>query len=211
MARLLLVRHGEIESMNPPRYWGHTNVRLCAEGMRQAQKLCRRLANETITAIYSSDLRRALDTAAIIAVPHQVPVVPCAELREIDFGRCEGMTFDEIKRSYPQAERVLAGLDLELDFPGGESFRALAERVDRFATRLSNHSPDDTILLVAHGGSLRTLVCRMISLDLSCWWQLRIDPASVTVLETYPEGTVLSLLNDLSHLTSVSSGLESGE
>ncbi|MEE8174740.1 MAG: histidine phosphatase family protein, partial [Dehalococcoidia bacterium] len=67
MSRLLLVRHGQIQSDNPARYWGHTDIPLNPEGVRQAEKLRERLAEERMTAIYSSNLIRALDTAAIIA------------------------------------------------------------------------------------------------------------------------------------------------
>ena len=74
MVRLLLVRHGQADS-EPGRYWGHTDVPLSAQGIWQAKCLRDRIAGETITAVYSSDLRRARDTAAIIALPLAIPVV----------------------------------------------------------------------------------------------------------------------------------------
>ena len=200
MTRLLLVRHGEVESDKLGRYWGHTDIPLSAEGIRQAKMLRQRLADEKITAVYSSDLRRTLDTAATIAAPHRVSVVRCLDLREINFGRCEGMTFDEIKSYHPEAERVWAGVDLELSFPGGESLGDLLRRIDRFVERLWKDGPRETVLVVGHGGSLRMLVCRMTGYDPSHWWRIRIDKASLTVSESYPEGTVLSLLNDVCHL-----------
>ena len=200
MARLLLVRHGDVESDTPGRYWGHSDIPLSAEGIRQAGKIRERLATEKIVAIYSSDLRRALNTATIIAIPHQVPVVPCPELREINFGHFEGMTFEEIKRWRPEAEGLWWGTDPNVGFPDGESLWALAQRIDCFVERLSNHDLTDTVLVVAHGGSLRMLVCRMIGLDLSHWWQLRIDHASLSVLDSYPGGAVISLLNEVCHL-----------
>ena len=200
MTRLLLVRHGEVESDKLGRYWGHTDIPLSAQGVRQAKMLRQRLVSENITAVYSSDLRRALDTAAAIAAPHRVPVVRCLELREICFGQCEGMTFNEIKSYHPEAETVWAGVDLGLRFPGGESLDDLLQRIDRFVERLWKDGPRDTALVVGHGGSLRMLVCRMTGLDPSHWWRIRIDKASLSVLESYPEGTVLSLLNDVCHL-----------
>ena len=200
MSRLLLVRHGQVQSDNPARYWGHTDIPLSPEGVRQAEKLRERLAEERIAAIYSSNLTRALDTAAIIAMSQVVPVVPCPELREVNLGSCEGMTFDEIRRCHPGAERLWWDTNPDLSFPGGESLGSLAQRVDRFLERLSKHGPAETVLVVAHSGSLCLLVCRIAGLDPSRWWQIGIGPASLGILERYPEGVVISLLNDACHL-----------
>lgn len=204
----MLVRHGAVAMTDPPRYWGHSDIPLSAEGVSQTRKLRARLAGEDIAAIYSSDLRRAVDTAAAIAEPHRMPVTLCPELREIDFGRCEGLTFDEIAGRYPEAKEVWTGLDSGLSFPGGESIGSLAARVDRFIARLSGHWPTQTVLAVAHGGSLRVLVCRLLGTDLSRWWQTRLDIASVTVLEPRAEGMSIALLNDVSHLASPDSEVE---
>lgn len=193
---------------NPPRYWGHSDVPLSAEGVHQAKRLGAHLAGEAIAAIYSSDLRRAIETAAAIAEPHRVALTPCSELREIDFGLCEGMTFDEIVTRYPGVKDVWAGLDIDLRFPEGESIGALAERTDRFIARFLKPWPAHNVLIVAHGGSLRVLMCRLLGMSLSSWWQVRVDLASVTVLETGPEGISLSLSNDLSHLVSPGSGTD---
>lgn len=200
MIRLILARHGEVRSDSPGRYWGYTDIPLSAEGIRQAKRLCHCLAKDKIGVIYSSDLRRALDTATIIASLRQIPVVSCWELREINFGQCEGMTFDEVREYCPEAERLWWGTDPELSFPGGESLKAFAERIDRFAIKLSSHSPDDTVLIVAHSGSLRVLICRLTGLDLCHWWQIRLDSASLSVVETFEPGAILCRLNDISHL-----------
>ena len=197
------MRHGQVQSGDTGRYWRHTDVPLDAQGIAQAEKLRQRLASEPIRAIYSSDLKRALRTAGVIGSSHQVPVVLCPELREIDFGRFEGMTFAEIERHYPEAAKHWSGGEPELRFPGGESLDALAARVASFLARLAEDEITDTALVVGHGGSLRMLVCQLLGLDLSQWWQVRLDPASLTIMETYPEGAVLCLLNDVCHLTGV--------
>jgi len=169
-------------------------------GMTQAEKLRERLASEPIREIYSSDLKRALHTAEVIASSHQVDVIPRPELREIDFGQFEGMTFAEIQSLYPEAAKLWTGSNPELRFPGGESLNTLATRVASFLTKLAGTETSDTVLVVGHGGPLRIIVCRLLGLDLSHWWQIQLDPASLTVVETYPEGAVLCLLNDVCHL-----------
>ena len=193
-----MVRHGKVAA-DKSRYWGHTDVPLSVEGLKQAENLRDCLAKEKIDAVYASDLKRALDTAAVIARPHGLPVVPCPELREINFGQCEGLTFDEVKSHYPGAERLWAAIDPESSFPGGESLKTLAKRVDRFAAKLRRH-PADTVLVVAHGGPLRVLICRLRGLDLSCWQQIHIERASLSIMEIDDQGGILCFLNDVSHL-----------
>ena len=97
MARLLLVRHGKTEG-EVSRYYGHINIWLSREGIKQAELLRERLASESLDAIYSSDLERAISTAEIIAVAHKLKVIPCPHLRELDFGKlvpfnCVHMSF----------------------------------------------------------------------------------------------------------------------
>ncbi len=200
MSRLFLVRHGDTELNSAERYWGNTDVKLSDAGLRQAEGLRDRLATEQINAIYSSDLLRASLTAKIIASGHQLDVITCAELREMNFGELEGLTFDEISRLYPEVTKLWLQRSPKLKYPGGESLDQFNNRVGKFLGRLENHAPQQTILIVAHSGVLRTLVCRLLGIGLRYRWQFRLDLASLTILETYPQGAVLGSLNDVSHL-----------
>ena len=96
MSRLLLVRHGDTKSNSAERFWGQTDVELSVTGIRQAEQLRDRLAPQRIDAICTSNLHRALVTAEIIASNHQLRTITCAELREINFGDIEGLTFKEV-------------------------------------------------------------------------------------------------------------------
>ena len=102
MSRLLLARHGDTELNSAEKYWGRTDVKLSTDGLRQAERLRDRLAEEKIDVVYSSDLKRALVTAETIASKHQLDVNPCEELREIDFGNIEGLTYEEVRQLYPE-------------------------------------------------------------------------------------------------------------
>ena len=200
MARLLLVRHGETELNSSERYWGHTDVALSAVGLKQAEQLRHRLATEKISTIYSSDLRRALLTAETIASPHRPEFITCPELKEINFGQLEGLTFDEVSEFYPEVMQLWRERNPKLRYPGGESLDEFNERVTSFLSRLEKHGDEETVLILAHAGVLRTLICQL--LDVEPWhrWQLCLDLASLTIIETYPQGTILSLLNDTCHL-----------
>ena len=200
MPRLFLVRHGDTELNSRERYWGHSDVKLGAAGLKQAEKLRDRLVTEKIDAIYSSDLERASLTAKIIASKHQLDVFTCAELQEINFGKVEGLTFDEIIRLYPELTELWTSWSRQLKFPDGESVDELNCRVSKFLGRLEKHAPDETILIVAHAGPLRLLVCHLLGIEPQRWREIRLKLASLSIVETSPEGTVLSLLNDVSHL-----------
>lgn len=192
------MRHGDIAGeMN--RYWGQTDLALSAAGVAQAERLRHRLGSEKIEVVYSSDLRRALDTAAIIAGGLGIPVLGCPELREIGFGQCEGLTFDEMLARFPATNRIWTAGDHMASFPGGESLAALAERVEPFAGELRRH-PGNAALVVAHGGSLGVLACWLTGLDLSDWGRFRVDRASLSIIELHGGGGKAMLINDVSHL-----------
>ena len=200
MSRLLLVRHGNTELNSAQIFVGHTDVELSAVGYSQVERLRDRLSAEKIDIIYSSDLKRALVTAETIASRHQLAVIACPELREINYGNLDGLTFEEIKRLYPEVAQLCADWSLQLKFPDGESVDELKQRVSRFLDRLKQHTPQQTVLIVAHGGPLRLMVCSLLGIDLRHWRQIHLDLASLSIVDTYPEVAVISLLNDTSHL-----------
>lgn len=200
MARILLVRHGETEWNKAHRNEGHRDNSLTTVGLQQAKALSQRLSKQKINVIYSSDLKRAVHTAEIIALEHNAELVTCEELREIDFGEFEGLTGDEIRQRYPHFNWSSLQHHPHEKLPSGESISQLAARVSQFEARLRTHTGEGAALIVAHGVALSSLLCLLLSLSVEHWWQIRLDNASLTILETYPEGAVLSLLNDVSHL-----------
>jgi alpha-ribazole phosphatase len=170
-------------------------------GYQQAERLRDRLANEKIDAVYSSDLRRAVLTAEIVSSGRGVDIKTCAELREINYGQVEGLTFEEIRDLYPELAESVSSFSPGLNFPGGESFGEFVERTRKFLERLEQN-PAPTTLIVSHNGPLRLLVCALLGIDTGHWRQIRIDNASLTIMETSPRGVVINLLNDSSHLAS---------
>jgi len=199
LSRLLLVRHGITILHRDDRFWGSTDVALSDTGVSQAGKLRDRLAREKIKAIYTSILSRARVTAETIASKHKVKVTPCPELKECNFGYVEGLTFEEIQRLHPDlAEELLNWKTVA--FPGGENIEQLNSRVLVFLEQLEKYGEKDTVLIVAHGGPLRLIICNLLGLGLEHWLQLRVELASLSIVETYSRGAILQLLNDTSHL-----------
>jgi alpha-ribazole phosphatase len=201
MTRLLLIRHGQTKLHRADRFWGKTDIELSDTGIRQAEQLRDRLARYKINAIYASTLRRAIDTAEIIASRHKVQVTQVAELCECNFGYVEGLTFREIAQKYPELARELT-VWKAVAFPGGESLEQLNRRVQSFLDKLKQHQPESTIVIVSHGGPLRLIICHLLGIGVEHWLQIRVDHASLSIVETYPQGAIVNLLNDISHLKS---------
>lgn len=199
MLRLLLARHGETDWNRERRYQGQTDVPLNEAGRRQAEALAARLAAEPISAIYASDLARAWATATVIAAAHGLPVRAEPRLREMCFGRFEGLTHDDIQAQYPD---MFAAWQANRDMPpeGGETMAAFAGRVGAFLDEVTRAHDDATVLLVAHGGPLRQLICPAIGLPPEARWHLAMDNAALSELHVYREGIVLYRLNDTCHL-----------
>ena len=200
MSRLFLVRHGNTKSNSAERFWGQTDVELSDSGIKQAEQLRDRLSTEKIDAIYSSNLCRASMTAKIVSSRHQLGIIACNELQEINFGNVEGLTFKEISQLYPELTASWFTQSPNFKFPGGESIVEFDNRVKDFLQRLEKHAPEETILIVAHSGVLRLIICNVLGIESWRWRQIRIDLASISIMQTYPEVAILSLLNDVSHL-----------
>ena len=155
--KILLVRHGETDWNRDRRIQGQSDPPLNDAGRAQARALAEQLDGERVDAVYASDLQRARETAEILAGRLELPVVVDAALRELDFGRWEGHTVDELESLWPDAfGRWVEGGEQAWD--GGESHETMAARVRDAVQRLAAVHRGGQILLVAHGGPVRVLL-----------------------------------------------------
>jgi probable phosphoglycerate mutase len=143
---ILLARHGETEWNRIGRWQGWADPPLNDTGRAQARRLAGQLQKVPFDAVYSSDLRRAHETAVIVAEPHRVPVVTEPGLREIDIGAWSGLTTQEIEEQFPHGER-----------PDGETRQEHSERVLAAVERIARDNAGHRILLMTHGGTMRAL------------------------------------------------------
>jgi broad specificity phosphatase PhoE len=159
---LLLVRHGETDWNRDGRWQGHSDTHLNDLGREQARRLARELRD--VDVVYSSDLARAKETAEILAGELGLPVRFDARLRERSFGAWEGMTAAEIEAAFAEAHgRWLAGEGAGAD--DAEAFHAFGARVTSFLADVLEGHPDETVLVVAHGGSIRVIHALASGLD----------------------------------------------
>ncbi len=153
MTTLILARHGETDWNRDGRFQGHADPPLNARGRQQAHALADLLAEEPLEAIYSSDLRRAHETAQIVAERRALSVVVDPQLRERDVGPWSGLTNAEIEARFPDQIRLWREGTISV----GESRESLTDRVVAAAYRIAGAHPEGQVLVVTHGGALRML------------------------------------------------------
>ncbi len=198
---LILIRHGETDWNATLRYQGHAAIPLNDAGRRQAELAGRRLVRLRPTTLYTSDIRRAAETAAIIGEACRLAPQPMPDLREIDVGQWEGLTPEELYRRFPDHMQEFERDPARTVRLGGESYAQLQVRALRALNAIqAAHRGDETVLAVSHGGTIRALLCHVIGLDLAHFGRLWLDNGSFTELRTGVNGWRLIRLNDAAHL-----------
>lgn len=160
--RVLLVRHGATDWNLSKRAQGQADIDLNATGRRQTRELARRLAETEIHGVYSSDMKRALDTAQVIADPRGLEVHAEAGFREIDQGEWEGLTTEEIRKRWPE---LWGDARHYTERPGGESPAQVRARALAALTDVVRSHPDETVVIVSHGGTIRWLSAEVLGYD----------------------------------------------
>ena len=198
MTRLILVRHAESEIQGC--YLGRLDPPLSVQGRVQAAALAGRMAGESLAAVYSSSLKRALTTAQTIAAAHGLEVSAIADLAELDFGDWDGLTYQEIAEVAPQRFNRWLADPAEVRPPNGETLLEMSQRVMEAINGIIAAHPGETVAVVTHGGPARVIVCCALGIPLSGQWQIRQDLAAISRLDFDERGATLSLLNDTCHL-----------
>ncbi len=199
--KIFLVRHGETLWNHARRYQGHADIPLSASGVAQARALAGRLASQSFAGFYASDLQRAYATALILAAPHGLAVQKVPALREIDFGDWEGLTREEIIELYPDLSRRWWSQPRDTRLPGGETLTEVATRAVGALREIAARHPDDQVVVVTHGGTIRAGIASLIHMDLNQYWRLRQDNTALSIIEFFaPDRAQLLLFNDTCHL-----------
>jgi len=160
MTRFCLIRHGQTNWNIEGRYQGQSDAPLNETGRAQARDLGEKIQNNSFSAIYSSDLSRARETAEIIASFVNLPVSLDARLREINQGEWEGKHISEIKTRYAKMWKEHRKDPENVHSPGGETINEVSQRMSSALNELSRIYPDSSVLIVSHGLSLATMICR---------------------------------------------------
>ncbi len=201
MLRLFLVRHGQSVWNDEKRIQGQQDIPLGDEGRKQAIALGERLKGRQFQACFSSPLKRATETAELIlkASGNSNPIITLPELMERNFGDWEGKSIDDLQLLFPNDfSQWLAAHQIPAP-PNGESMDELMKRVERGLDQILAVK-EGNVLVVGHSGSIKAAICIFFRLPLSSFVRMRIDNASLTILEIEDGRNRLVQFNDTCHL-----------
>lgn len=202
---VLLIRHGQSEGNAERRFGGHTATPLSPRGRRQAIATARALKSEELTAIYSSDLARALETAEPLAKLTGLEVHPTRAFRERSVGVMEGLTFEDAAQQHPEQYAALLRRDFEHVLTGGESYRQLLDRAWQKLDEIIEQHKGGNIAVFSHTGTICILALHLMGAldapDLKPVWISNANCA-ITRFELRDDGFVRVLtINDTRHLS----------
>lgn len=194
--RIYLIRHGEVEGAGTPRYNGQGDVKLTPQGREQFHALKERLAGEPISACYSSDLSRCAWGADLIASRFGITPRKSAELRELNIGHWEGMTWQDLMSRYPEEWQARLDDIVNYRVPRGENLLDVHDRVMPAIARIVTEHRGEEILVVGHGGVNRIILLTAIGAPLSSLFAIEQNYCCLNVIDYYADGkSVVKLLN----------------
>jgi len=199
MTQIILVRHGETEWNIEEIFRGRIDIELNETGIKQAKLLAEYLSDLKIEAIYSSPLKRALKTAEIIAGYHKLDVEITPGLIDFNYGEWQGLPHQEVKDKYKELYAEWTKNPHRVKIPAGESLNDVRERamgvVDDVIAKY-----EGTVVSVSHRVVNKVLICALLGLDNSHFWNIRQDTCGITTFTYENERFILTKHNDTSYL-----------
>ena len=205
MVKFIIARHGYSQFNKSKQFTGQYDVNLNAIGYLQAEEVGKYvLENYKVDKIYSSDLKRAIDTAKPIAEALKLPILTRKNLREMYLGEWERKSFEEVKEKYPNDYNEWV---TDLGFAratGGESSKELIVRVSEEFERIAKENEGKTVFIATHGGAIRALICAWLRVPLEEMKNIQlVANGSITVIEYDNEtkNAIIEKNGDSSYLT----------
>lgn len=200
---IYLIRHGETLWNSEQRILGATDIELSESGRLQAEALSEFMSDRRIHAVYSSDLKRAVQTADVLASRHRLEVRTHPGLREMNQGILEGLTFEQLKDKHPDFLESWKKNPTSLSIQGGESLSDLQERAWETIYALAHVHQEETIAIISHNLTIVTFLCRLLGVPLRHFRQLRQGCTGINLIEYGRLGWAVHCMNLTSHLQGV--------
>ena len=198
--RLILVRHGETVCNVEEVWHGWDDCSLTTTGSVQAEAVAERLSWEPLAAVYSSDIRRALETASAIARRHGTEPVPMSDLRERNAGEYEGLKTAEIVANNPRIWEERNADFWNWSPPGGETFHQVLARALRAIGEIQKRHAGETVVAVSHMATVRALISHLAGIPVLETFKLDFPSTGVSRFVMHGQTTEVESLNDGSHL-----------
>ena len=189
---IIFVRHGQTDFNKQRLYFGHLDPKLNETGIRQlknTKKLLHKL-EKNISKVYSSDLKRCVESMKLLEIDEEVEKILTEDLREMNFGVLEGKTFEEAKEEFPGFVENLKNNWKKLRFDGSESVEDLYFRVSDKLSKIAEENKGEKILVVAHAGVIQSLLSYYLFDSLDGYWKFKIDNGSISKLHITSDGFV---------------------
>jgi broad specificity phosphatase PhoE len=205
MGKAYLLRHGETEYHVQKRLLGRLDIGLNDRGREQAGRVAAYFKDEELAAIYSSPLKRCLETARPVAEAQGLEPVVVEGLMEVDMGEWDGRLIEELfSREDGMVGRWMRNPS-SVAIPGGEDFGAVKRRVMTAMDEImARHAGFERVLVVTHGGPIRGIICAALGMDLDNMFRLQIDLASISCVDFFegglPDTAMVTLVNQTLHL-----------
>lgn len=199
MTQLLLIRHAVNDWVGTNRLAGWTpGVHLNDEGRQQAEALAQRLTKADLKAIYSSPLERTMETAEIIARPHDLPLRIREGIGEARYGEWTGEKIEDLAKTdlWPVVQFHPSGAR----FPGGEALREMQARAVGEIDAICIDHPEDMVAVISHSDVIKAIIAHYAGMHFDLFQRLVIEPASLSILAFSKMGPRLVRLNDTSHI-----------
>ena len=202
MKQIILVRHGETEWNVEEVYRGTRDIELNEAGIKQADLLGRYLSDWKLEAVYSSPLKRALDTANTIARYQDISVQVTNDLIDFNYGEWQGRSAQEVKKLYPTLHDEWHNNPHKVKMPRGESLADVTKRANAIVNKVVTEY-EGSIVLVSDRVVNKVLICSLLGLDNSHFWNIQQDVCGITIFN-YVDGLfILTRHNDTSHLKGI--------
>jgi probable phosphoglycerate mutase len=201
MTKIVLVRHGHVEGIDPPRFRGRAEIPLTELGKRQAQATARRIAEcFSPVVIYTSPMGRCVATGQAIAHATGLASEPITQLNDLDYGAWQWRTYAEIEAEAPSLFALWHTAPHLVRFPGGESLQDLIARAADALRLVLDRYPDQVAVMVGHDSVNRALLLQLIDQPLSAYWRLAQDPCGISEIDIKDGRSTVRRINETAHL-----------
>jgi broad specificity phosphatase PhoE len=180
--RLILIRHGLTDYNLKGRYYGFKDLGLNRIGRDQAREIKMKLKRYKIDRVYCSDLKRSWQTAKIIFT-ESCPIVKRKNLREINFGKWEGLNFKQILKKYPFVYKKWLKDPFSIDVPGGEKTKHFTIRIKREIKNIIKNNPNKTVAIVSHYGPMRIILNNSFGIKRKDFWKIELEPKAIYIID----------------------------
>ena len=180
--RLILIRHGKTCDNLKKRYSGIRDVGLTRAGRQEVKKIKEKIKSSKVDRVFCSDLKRSRQTAEII-FGKRCRIIKNPHLREMNFGKWEGLTYSQILKRSPAIYKKWLADPFSMDIPSGQRLSCFTQRIKKELRKIVNSNTKQTVALVTHSGVIRAILNTSLGIKKNDFWRLKINPCAVYIIE----------------------------